>query len=440
MSDSREIRTENLENGADEHARTVSSRGGKRSFSPIGHRIVNYYKEAGIVTLNTLILFAFCELAATFVGRIWKEPMTITDGGESSPRAHTSYYASQAWATQYWREFSLSRPQLYRQYVIWRRAPFKGKFINVNRDGLRSTPGAVCSANSYKVFAFGGSTMWGTGSPEWGTIPAYLQANLTPLRHGPVCMINFGESGFVSTQGVIQLILELQSGNVPDLVIFYDGVNDVSAGYQSGRATHSNFNQIAAKLEKSEKPPSFVAWMESSNSLHLLQRLEAKLRQKPQNSTDLVTYKAMDIDIATLSDLVVETYIGNYEIVDALAQKYGFKFLFFWQPVITIGDKSLTGEEQEMRRRMEPTLSELYDSVYRRVEQEANKYENLYYIAEIFDSLDSQIWIDEAHITPVGNRLIAEKMFSVITGRNLLDKKGLSSINHAVRNEHPPRS
>jgi len=126
--------------------------------------------------------------------------------------------------------------------------------------------------------------------------------------------------------------------------------------------------------------------------------------------------------------------------VDALAQKYGFKFLFFWQPVITIGDKSLTGEEQEMRRRMEPTLSELYDSVYRRVEQAANKYENLYYIAEIFDSLDSQIWIDEAHITPVGNRLIAEKMFSVITGRNLLDKKGLSSINHAVRNEHPPRS
>ena len=90
------------------------------------------------------------------------------------------------------------------------------------------------------------------------------------LRHGPVCVVNFGESGFVSTQGVIQLILELQSGNIPDLVIFYDGVNDVYAAYQSGRPTHQNFDKIAAKFEKGKSPPpSFVAWIESTNSFHL---------------------------------------------------------------------------------------------------------------------------------------------------------------------------
>jgi hypothetical protein len=38
--------------------------------------------------------------------------------------------------------------------------------------------------------------------------------------------MNFGESGFVSTQSVIQLMQELQSGNIPHLVIYYDGVND----------------------------------------------------------------------------------------------------------------------------------------------------------------------------------------------------------------------
>ena len=401
--------------------------------SRLGHWIVNSYKAVAIVTLNILILFACLELAATFVVKSWKEPVTTTDGGESSPRAHVSYYASQAWAKQYWKEFSLSRPQLYRDYVIWRRAPFKGNFINIDRDGIRLTPGAVCSANSYKVFAFGGSTMWGTGSPDWGTIPAYLEAKFTALRHGPVCVMNFGESAFVSTQGVIQLILELQSGNVPDLIIFYDGANDVYAAYQSGRSTHQNFDQIAAKFEKGDNPRSFVAWIESANSVHLFKRLVAKLRQKPRNSTDLVTYKTMGIDAATLSDSVVERYISNYEIVDALAQKYGFKFLFFWQPVITIGHKSLTGEEQEMRGRMEPALIELYQSVYRRVQQVAKKYENLYYIAEMFDSLNSGIWIDAAHVTPVGNRLIAEKIFGVTTGRNLLDNKDLSSTNDAVR-------
>jgi lysophospholipase L1-like esterase len=390
---------------------------------------VNSYKAAALVTLNTLILFVCLELAATFVAKIWKEP--DPDGDEQSPRAHTSYYASQAWAKQYWKEFALSRPGLYRNYVLWRRSPFTGEFININRDGIRSTPGADCSANAYKVFTFGGSTLWGTGSPDWGTIPAYLQADFNAPKHGPVCVVNFGESGYVSTQSVIQLMLELQSGNIPGLVIFYEGANDVYAAYQSGRSTHQNANQIAAKLNKSR--PQFVTWIESTSSFRLSERLMTNLRQKPRDGTELVTYKTMGIDTATLTNSMVETYIGNYEIVNALAQKYGFGSLFFWQPQIAVGEKSLTSEELEMRRELDPVLIEFYQSVYHRVQQVAKKYENLYYIADTFDSANSQIYIDQVHVTPVGNRLIAERIFRVITGRNLLDKKGSSSTNDSVR-------
>jgi hypothetical protein len=231
----------------------------------------------------------------------------------------------------------------------------------------------------------------------------------------------FWRVSFCFDAGVIQLILQLESGKVPDFVIFYDGVNDVYAAYQSGRSTHQNLHRIAAKFDKGSPPPSFVEWIKSSNLFHLLEGLAAKLRQNPLNGTDLVTYKTMGIDTATLSDSVVEVYISNYEIVDALAQKYGFKFLFFWQPHISIGNKPLTSEEQNMRSGMDPALRELYDSVYRRVEQAAKKHENLYYIADMFDSLASEIWIDDAHVTPVGNRLIADKMFRVITGIGVRD-------------------
>jgi hypothetical protein len=393
----------------------ISQINDKRGLSQLVHRIVDSHKTVALMTLNTLIVFACLELAAVFVAHIWKKPV-MTD--EDAPRAHTSYYASQAWAKQYWREFHLSRPNRYREYILWRRAPFTGQFINVDRDGIRVTPGAVCSASSYKVFAFGGSTMWGTGSPDWGTIPAYLQAEFTALRHGPVCVMNLGESAFVATQGVIALVEQLQSGNIPEVVIFYDGVNDVYAAYQSGRPTHQNFDKIATKFEKGPTPsPSVVGWIESSHSFHLVNRLVADLRPKPPDRQELVTYKTMGINSATLSDAVVETYLSNYEVVDALARKHGFKFFFFWQPQIAIGDKSLTREEQEMRRIMDPALIELSESVYRRVEQVAKKYENLYYLAEIFNALDSQIWIDFSHVTPVGNRLIADKMFGVITGR-----------------------
>jgi hypothetical protein len=261
--------------------------------------------------------------------------------------------------------------------------------------------------------------MWGTGAPDWGTIPAYLQADFTALLHEPVCVINFGESGFVSMQSVIQLIQELQSGNIPHLVIYYDGVNDTYAAYQSGRSTHQNFNQIADRLQKGESPPpSFVAWIESLNSFHLLKRFGAGVRQNPQNSTDLLTYKTMGIDTGTLSDSIVETYISSYEIVHALAREYGFKPLFFWQPIITVGDKSLTGEEQEMKGRLDPALIELYESVYRRVQQIAEKYEDLYYMAKVFDEYEPLVWIDSAHVIPEGNRLIAQKMLQVIMDRN----------------------
>ena len=67
---------------------------------------------------------------------------------------------------------------MYYPYVGWRRAPFKGTTIEIDQNGIRVTPGADCSAKSFKVFTFGESSMWGTGSPDWGTIPAHLQRGL----------------------------------------------------------------------------------------------------------------------------------------------------------------------------------------------------------------------------------------------------------------------
>ena len=157
----------------------------RRAVAPYSRRIVDVYRSVAVLTLTTVFLFACMEAAATFVGKLWQASEPRIE--EEQPRARVSYYASQAWADQYWKEFAASRRQLYRPFVTWRRAPFQGAFINIDRDGLRVTPGAVCSADSYKVFAFGGSTMWGTGSPDWGTIPAYLEVELTASRQGPVC-------------------------------------------------------------------------------------------------------------------------------------------------------------------------------------------------------------------------------------------------------------
>jgi hypothetical protein len=120
-----------------------------------------------------------------------------------------------------------------------------------------------------------------------------------------------------------------------------------------------------------------------------------------------------------LSDLIVQEYLGNDKVVSALAQKYGFKYFFFLPPHISLGNKPLTPEEQEMKHRTEAkvALYKLRAAVYQALERESAKYQNLYSMVHIFDHCDSLIWIDDNHVTPIGNQLIAKRMLDIIQAR-----------------------
>ena len=150
----------------------------------LGHKVVDCYKAFAILTLNALVVCAGLEVAARIIVTI--ESLVSSPAqqlaGEGYPRERVSYYSSQDWAERYWYEFRLSDQERYYPYVGWRRAPFKGETIEVDQNGVRVTPGADCSAESFKVFTFGDPTMWGTGSPDWDTIPANLQKGLEKLR------------------------------------------------------------------------------------------------------------------------------------------------------------------------------------------------------------------------------------------------------------------
>lgn len=396
----------------------------EQSVRSFGRKMVDGYKIMAILTLNGLVVLVSLELASTGVFKA-RELLMGPAPREADPREKSSYYSNQAWAAQYWNEFALSRKQQYRPFLVWRRAPFKGTTINIDQNGVRLTPGASCAANSFKVFTFGGSTMWGTGSPDWGTIPAYLQASLEKLREGPICVVNFGESAYVSTQSVLELLMQLQSGNVPNWVIFYDGPNDVYTGYQSGRTgVHENVDTLAAKFENRDVSQSGPL-MELLKSFHLFSLsngLVGKLDAKPQASPKLITYETMGIDAAALSKSIVENFLGNYKIVDGLAHEYGFRYFFFWPPHISMSQKPLKREEKALKLSINPALNKLYHLVCRRIELLPVEYENLYYMGKIFDEYEPLVWLDDAHVTPEGNRLIAQKMLAIITTRNALEK------------------
>ena len=397
--------------GAHPKARNV------RALIAFGRRIRHSYKALAVLVLNTLLIAAGLELASRALTDL-RDASRPANQSAPDPREKSSYYQDKAWAPQYWREFKLSRKMQYRSYVVWRRAPFTGAMINIDHEGVRRTPGTVCGAGSYKVFAFGGSTMWGTGSPDWGTIPAYLQTALAKRESRPVCVVNFGESAYVSTQSVILLLTRLHAGDVPNLVLFYDGPNDVFTAFQSGRPTvHENADRIARVFEhhgEAESNP-LAEWLDRSALFRVSKSLANRLAEAPPPS--LLTYETMGIDRTALTEAVVRTYLDNYNVVDALAHKYRFKYAFFWPPYISAGQKHLTEEEEALRREVDPSLAKLYASVYHTMESRILQHENLHSLTPIFDGHDSLIWIDEVHVTPVGNELIADGMLRALARR-----------------------
>ena len=394
----------------------------------LGRKMVVFYKACAILILNALVLFAGLELAARIGSKIESLMSNPTQQlvGEGNPREKVSYYSSQNWAERYWYEFRLSRKQQYYPYVGWRRAPFKGETINIDRNGIRLTPGANCGAHSFKVFAFGESSMWGTGSPDWGTIPADLQKGFEKMRQGPVCVMNFAESAYTVLQDVIMLMLQLQSGNVPDLVLFYNTEGDSYAAYQAGRAgVIQNLDQIAARFEGGGRPTTFSDRLRSMSSYSLIEKLLGKLtiaEPRQQKAPDkLITYETMGVDAAQLSNSIAHEYFEHYKMVNALAEQYGFKYFFLLPPHLLLANrKPLTAEEQQMKREAEsdPAFEKLFRAVYHNIQSESAKYPNLYSMEHVFDNSDSTMWIDAGHVTPAGNQLIAQRILDIVQARS----------------------
>lgn len=378
----------------------------------LGSRVATLYRATALILLNTLVLLGILELGAIVVFRsgVLADYRGIIKGYPDLP-----YYAAQDWTSVYWHEATLSEQYQYKPYVIWRHIAFEGETINIDQEGLRLVPGADCSQDAYTVFTFGGSTMLGWGAPDWGTIPAYLQADLEELVDKPVCVLNLAEDGFVSTQSLITLIAQLQSGNVPDMVIFYDGINEILAAYESGEpGVHVTLAKIAAKFERPEHP--LLGWLKRSRLYALAERLTRRLGQErleaPLSSPDPQVTQS---ELSRLADSVTQVYLNNNKLVAGLAQEYSFKHFFFLQPHFSVSQKPLTEEEQTLKSRIYPTLDSLARTVYANIESAAPDDEHLYSIAHVLDEQDIQIWIDEwGHITPEGNRLVAEEILEAI--------------------------
>ncbi|HEU4700734.1 MAG TPA: SGNH/GDSL hydrolase family protein [Gemmatimonadales bacterium] len=393
----------------------------------LGRRFAAAWQGAALVLLNTLLLLVVLELAAGLVRPPRDEIRQDLFGraDQRTPTLHWTipYYRARAWSGDYWRELH-AIGTWYHPYVIWRRFPFRGRYIAVDSAGVRRTPGADCGPGAFRVFAIGGSVMWGFGAPDSATIPYYLQRALAErLAPRPVCVVNLSEHGFNTTQDVIELQQRLVRGDVPDLVLQLQGANDVWAAYSSGQAgVHGFLGEIAGKLEQGQG---------TSPAARLLGRLAlVRLLRPPAPPREVTRWTMPD---TTLADRVVDIYLENYRLLRLLGEAYGFEVHAFWQPVIYEGRKPLLPEEEAMRRyslqQEVPAWPHMFARSFADVARRAPRDGHFHDLRDAFDDRRDDMYIDWAHLTPEGNKVLAARMLAAVDlarweGRSLGRREG----------------
>lgn len=378
-------------------------------------RAAERYRDGAVILVTAVMLLLLAELAAgpgaSLLQRFREPP--VDSHGASVRRENLSYIASTDWGATFWPEHWQATAELsYQPYVMWRTAPFAGAMTNITPARFRMTPGAECVDGAYQVFVFGGSTLWGWGAPDWGTIPAYLQERMGH-RQVPVCVVNMGQNGFVSTQEVIALLRVLQQDWVPDLVIVYDGFNEVHAAFTTGvPGVHFAPENIKEKLEDAPRP-LLGQVLERSKLVAML----GEFKGPPSGSISHIGDPSAD----TLRTSIVRTYRRNLEFVSLLGDQYGFDYLFFWQPNIFAGTKSLNPEEQTMfDYGITVGFVPLLQGVHRSVAELADAWDRLYDLSDTFDDVSHPMWLDYVHLTPEGNRLIADRIVAALAERGFL--------------------
>ena len=308
---------------------------------------------------------------------------------------------------EFWREQRRAkRGANFEPYYHWRRGAFVGKFTNTSPDGVRLTVKNNIAPDARKIFLFGGSTLWGTGSPDRNTIPSELQALLGPKFD----VYNYGESGYVSTQELNYLLYKLSLGDIPDTVIFYDGVNDGYAGAYS-----PSIPRDPQKLREENKI--------SSGTLTDLASLFTKsnyyeffFREKGQRNWDLQVEKKIESN----SSSVIDMYEAHIKQIKALSNEYGFKALFFWQPNLYSLNRNMNDFERSIINLSSPVLIKSQKAVYEAAKARLTGRQNeaIYFLGDIFDELDEPIYIDWMHIGPNGNKIVARRMFEYLNEYN----------------------
>jgi lysophospholipase L1-like esterase len=309
-------------------------------------------------------------------------------------------------------------------WYYWKTKPRVSEDVNINNNGVRRTIKSP-DRDAKKIFMFGGSTTWGWGVDDSNTIPSLLQKKIGSGYD----VYNYGVPAFMSIQETNYLLEELWKSGAPDIVIFYDGVND---GYDSLYSPGIVRETTTIRRQHDEytkmKNLGFLDHIVESIKRTNWGALFNYAIYGRSDGLDITPFsKRWDdmIDDDSISDKIKRTldyWVHNTRQVRAIGKEYGFETYFFWQPNSLNGTKKMTQTEisaiatHNVTNKGRRIFKDLYTASKKRLTLKEDL--GIYFLGDAFKDVSETLYIDSNHLNKLGNQLIADKMFSVLNKSN----------------------
>lgn len=349
------------------------------------------------------------------------------------------------------------------RFTAWRLNPRFGRIdIQHNPQGFRRSTSVSIkkTSGSARIFFMGGSAAYGAqgGFPHIDDrysrihnrelIDAFLEQQLNlafPSKRWEV--INSATSGYRIHQ---QLAL-IQSRILryhPDYVILMDGYNDfielyhlAEAGIRTDFDVYQNtpggeeFDALANPRSLRSLATFANAWLRSSSVLYRLaqDRVPGAVRNPWSHKAARIDsftepVQLLDLDAAERSGAIaalgyVTYYVHTARQIHRILELEGIKVLFLLQPMLILSHKPLTDSETKMRdyertlggRLYFYLLPQIYSEIARGM-TEASQTDGFLFLnlVDVFDQTAEQTFSDFAHLTPDGNRIVAQRLFEFL--------------------------
>lgn len=286
--------------------------------------------------------------------------------------------SSAAWNQLVYDEMIAANHFIYDPWVGFRNKNFAGKTLHTQAYERRTIPAtAGAGSDTLRVWMLGGSTMFGFNVADGETIPSQLAQRYaqTPICNRSLQVRNFGIPYFYSYQEYRLLNLLLEQEPPPHIVVFMDGLNDLSYSQTAPRWRHFFYHRMAHFMD-----PAAPEW-------------------EPAPAT------------AALSDSMVRQYQKTITLIRKLSQQNNIDPLFIIQPV-----PFYRYPNQATDAACSKSTYPAYAIAYPALEKMSENQLDMFFWGNLLQQAPAVPFIDEIHYSPAFNQQMAGLLYHWLQG------------------------